>query len=128
MKYESDIKRTCNIIKEVFSKSRSPFPNKTIVDIEIKDNSLIAGKFNNFFADIIPKLASKINQSIFKSYYKYVASSLLKNPTINEAEFKTTLFALKRNKTCYYDEISANIVRGFMKKCTSLSFIVPANT
>ena len=51
----------------------------------------------------------------------------LKNPTINEAEFKTPLFALKRNKGCGYGEVSANIVRGFMTKCTSFSFIFPAN-
>ena len=66
MKDESDVKRTCNIIKEVISKSkvRSPFPNKTVVDIEMKYNSLIAEKFINFFADIDPKLTSKINQLI----------------------------------------------------------------
>ena len=49
LKYESDIKRTCNIIKEVIRKSkvRSPFPNKTMVDIEIKDNSLIAERYKS---------------------------------------------------------------------------------
>ena len=74
------MKRTCNIIKEVISKRkvRSPFPNTIIVDIEIKNSLLIPEKFNNFFADIVPKLASKINQSIFKIYYKYVTSSLSK--------------------------------------------------
>ena len=75
LKYESGIKRTCNIIKKVISKrkARSLFPNKIIVDMEIKDSMLIAEKINFFFADIVPKLASKINQPIFKTYYKYVA-------------------------------------------------------
>lgn len=47
----------------------------------------------------------------------------LKNLTINEAEFKTAFFALKRNKSSGHDEISVNIVLGFMKKCSILSFI-----
>ena len=43
-----------------------------------------------------------------------------KNLTINEAKFKMmTFFALKGNKSCGYDEISAKIVRGFMRKCTN---------
>ena len=58
LKYKSDIKLTCNIIKEVMSKSiRSPLPSRTILDIKIRDNSLTAKEFSNFFADIDPKLA-----------------------------------------------------------------------
>ena len=45
------------------------------------------------------------------------------NLIINEAGFKTVFFALKRYKSCGYDEINANIVQGFMKKWARLSFI-----
>ena len=47
LKYETDIKGTWNMIKELITKrkARSSFPNKIIVDIEIKDSLLIAEKF-----------------------------------------------------------------------------------
>ena len=65
-KYESGIKGTWNIIKDVIGKKkiRSFFPSKITVDIEIKDSLLIAENsfFNNFFADIDPKFASEILQ------------------------------------------------------------------
>lgn len=59
----------------------------------------IAEKFSTFLADIDPKSASK-NHQLIDQYLQYInnASSLLKNLTINEAEFKTAFFALKTNE------------------------------
>ena len=53
----------------------------------------------------------------------YCCFIFIKKITINKAEFQTTLFAFERNRTCGYDEFSANIVRGFMKNCASVIFI-----
>ena len=92
MKYESGIKGTWNIIKDVISKRqvRSFFTNKITVDIEIIGSLLIAEFFffNDIFADIDPTLASEILQ-LNNQYLQFInaALSLLKNITINEIEF-----------------------------------------
>ena len=73
-------------------------------------------------------MASEILQ-LNNQYLQFIdaALSLLKNITINEVEFQTAFFALKRNKSRGYDYISANIVRWFMNNCTGVSFIFSTN-
>ena len=66
LKYESGIKSTWNIIKEVIAKRKvkSSFPKNVIVDIEIKDNLLIAEKyFSIIFLLMLTKIGFK-NSSI----------------------------------------------------------------
>ena len=72
-KYESNIKKSRDIIKDAIEKTRyndqktwpRKFPSCTQTIINLK---LIAQKFNNFFTDIEPTLAKEIEN--FKVYHK----------------------------------------------------------
>ena len=128
MKYENDIKGTWTVIKEVIGKKKvlSSFPTRLIVDNkEITDSSTIAEKFNKFFVDIGPKLASKIPSTINRhTEYIEPAASSLQQITISEEEFETAFFALKRNKSTGDDDISANVVRSVYNEIKTPLFYI----
>ena len=117
-----------SIIKEVIRKKKviSCFPNKLILDNkEITDTSIIAEKFNNYFAAIGPKLASKIPQtSKHHSQYINAATPSLQQIKISEEEFKTAYLSLKRNKSSGYNDISANVVRNVYNKIQKPFFYI----
>ena len=65
IKYKNNIKKTWYVIKEAIGKTRcnnqTIFPKKVLIDEKIITNpKIIAGTFSNFFIDIRPKLAHKI--------------------------------------------------------------------
>ena len=78
-------------MKELIGKNKickPSFPQKIVIDaIEIVGKTKIANEFNNFFTNIGPKLAQKIQQPSrpFQSYMKTVNSELEnKKVTLNE--------------------------------------------
>ena len=78
LKYENDIKSTCNPVKEVVGlrEFRSPFSNKVIVDnAENTDSLRIAEKFNNIFANIV-KLAFKRSSIKYLFIRKWLNNTL----------------------------------------------------
>ena len=83
MKYKNNIKKTWDIIKEVIGKTKlksNILPRRLITDgIEKYDKKTIANKFNNYFVDVGPNLASNIPTSSkhFETYLNYDESSLL---------------------------------------------------
>ena len=77
IKYKNNIKKTWHVIKEAIRKTRcnnqTIFPKRVLIDEKIITNpKIIAEKFNNFFIDIGPKLAQKIEAptKTFESYLK----------------------------------------------------------
>ena len=76
--YKNNIKKK-HAIKEAIGKTRCDnqtiFPKKVLIDEKIITNpKIIAEKFNNFFIDIGPKLAQKIEAptETFESYLKKI--------------------------------------------------------
>jgi len=63
-KFQNDMTKTWKVIKEIIGKSKvvsNSLPRKVIVDeLEICDQKTIPEKFNNFFVNVGPKLASKV--------------------------------------------------------------------
>ena len=84
IKYKNNIKKTWHVIKEAIGKARfnnqTIFSKKVLIDEKIITNpKIIAEKFNNFFNDIGPKLAQKIEAptKTFESYLKKINKSSL---------------------------------------------------
>lgn len=63
--FQQDIKKTWQTINSLLSRGKkSNSPDKIIIDgTEISDKNIMAEKFNSYFADIGPKLASEIPSS-----------------------------------------------------------------
>ena len=126
--YKNDIKNTWKTISCILNKSKS---NK--VQIEqiissgnvISDKSKIANEFNNFFVNIGPELASKIdirNKKSYKSYLNRVVKSEFRfNPIENEFTLKVTNSLLSKS-SCGHDELSTK----FLKSITPV--LLPALT
>ena len=76
IKNQGDMKATWRIMKEIIGKSKvvsSTLPRRVIVNKEeIYDQNIIAEKFNNFFVNVGPSLASKIpnTDKKFENYFE----------------------------------------------------------
>ena len=76
LKYQNNIKKTWNVIKDAIGKNKSTqssFPKKIIHKTKtITDVHLIANHFNSYFTEIGPNLANKIEKSSinFEGYIK----------------------------------------------------------
>ena len=126
--YKNDIKNTWKTISCILNKSKS---NK--VQIEqiissgnvISDKSKIANEFSNFFVNIGPEKASKIdirNKKSYKSYLTRVVNSEFHfNPIENEFTLKVTNSLLSKS-SCGHDELSTK----FLKSITPV--LLPALT
>ena len=79
--------------------------------IEIHDAKSIAKKFNEFFVNIGPSLASKIPQcdQTFKSYLPPV-NTTLNETMLSEDEFEKAFKSLKRNRAPGHDGLDVNII------------------
>ena len=90
--YQSNAKKTWQIIKEVIGKTKlqhSTFPKMMLINnIENFDKTSIANNFNKYFTEIGPNLANKIDPSI-KSYERYLTRSntIINNTNLNDEEF-----------------------------------------
>ena len=115
-RYKNNIKKTWEVMKEVIGKQKidnNNFPKRIVIDNkEIFDDNKIADKFNNFFTEIGPKLASKINNSgkHFLSYLKDVNAPKISNTKLIDDELEKAFSSLKRNKSNGFDDISSNIL------------------
>ena len=89
--------------------------SKTFVDASsnfIEDPKVIANKFNEYFINIGPNLANKIQCKENDSFEKYLTgsyhSSMFLDP-ITENELASELKKMKSNKSCGYDGINTII-------------------
>ena len=86
--------------------------NTTIDEKETTDEKTIVEKFNHFFVNIGPKLASKmpVSNTHFEQYIKY-EGPILERRKLCDEELKNVFSALKNNKSQGYDGISTNVVK-----------------
>ena len=74
-KFKNDMKKTWDTIKSVLNRphSKKDIPESLIIDgKEINDRITIAEKFNDFFINVGPKFAAKINCEGKKSFTTYL--------------------------------------------------------
>ena len=78
MEATNDLKKTWKIIKNIISKNKRNSPTEIFVDSgkTITDKIAIVQKFNDFFVNIGPTLASKI-QSTNTNYKEYLCGDYL---------------------------------------------------
>jgi len=99
-KYESNIKKTWQVIKEITGKFKiknDNLPRHIVVNNQnIYDKKQIANHFNNFFTNIGPNLASKIPAAskCFKIYLENTESVFECGP-LTSKEFEEACFLFK---------------------------------
>ena len=114
--YENNMKSTWKVMKEIIGKSKNindTFPKQIIVDqIEINDAQSIADKFNEYYVNVGPSLASIIPEGdiSYRSYLPEVAITLGEN-SLTEDEFDEAFKALKSNKSPGSDGLHVNIIK-----------------
>ena len=113
--YGNDMKRTCNIIKEIIGLKKlsgNLFLKRLVVnDLEIFDQKTIAENFK-FFSKIGPKLASKMPHLHIscKHFLHDDYPSLEEKPITNDG-LNGALKSLKRRISSGYDEISFDVIK-----------------
>ena len=115
LKYQNNIKKTWQAIKEITGKTALKNDNlpRTIIlnNQKIHDKKEIAHAFNHFFTNAGPNLASKIPETpkSFKSFLKDTTHSF--DPGIlTVKELEDAFFSLKVNKSSGYDDINFNVI------------------
>ena len=119
-------------MKEIVGKAKINQKNLSkqlvINNKKINDKTEIANNFNEFFANVGPKLAEKIPDvnKTFESYIPAIDTSLL-HTDLTEKEFETASKSLKKDKApgfdkvhvivvlSVYDEVKKNIISDFKK-------------
>ena len=114
-KCEGNIKSTWKIMKEIAGKAKinqKNLPKQLVINNKkITDKTEIANNFNEFFANVGPKLAEKIpdvNKN-FESYIPVIDTSLF-HTDLTEKEFETAFKSLKKDKASGFDKVHANVV------------------
>ena len=100
-KYKNDIKNTWITIKSIFNKSHvKKFPDCfNINNVTVKDTQTIANKFNEYFTNIGPSLASKINPPANKSFKDYLINPPISDFNFKCISYKETINVINRLKT-----------------------------
>ncbi|XP_065679861.1 uncharacterized protein LOC136094168 [Hydra vulgaris] len=112
---KGDIKKTWDVIKEIIeNKNCKPnnLPTKVVINNEeFVSSDVISEKFNNFFVNIGPNLATKINcpSNSFETYLTNNNNELAFSELKIE-ELEVAIKSLKINKSPGIDDICSNIV------------------
>ena len=114
---QGNVKKTWSLINEVMNKNKSNknFPNTfTYNENEITDPYEIANKFNEYFANVGPKLAGKVPSSslTFKSFLdnQNHYESFFVDPA-TEDEVERELLKIDPTKSTGIDELSPKVIR-----------------
>ena len=115
-KYQNNVKKTWDVIKEVIGNTKSSsniLPNRLIVNnVEVSDRKQIAEHFNKYFVNVGPNLATSIPRSSkkFESFLSGNHQILHENP-LNDEEIKIAFSTLKSNKSPGFDDISSEVIK-----------------
>ena len=124
IKHKQNSRIVWKTLNEILNK---PNKNTNISKTFIQTNSTdvldnpkeIANKFNHYFVNVGPNLASKVKQLDNNSFDKYLKgnyqSSFFLNP-ITEHELELELKNTNSNKSCGYDGISTNVLKIIAKE------------
>ena len=116
IKYQNNIKKTWQVIKDVIGKTKSlsnHLPRRLIIDNnEIYNKKLIAEHFNDFFVTVGPKLADSIPATTrnFETYVNTIPNIMCEY-NLSDSEFQNGFFSLKANKSPGFDGISYDTVK-----------------
>ena len=122
-KYKSDMKNTWKHISSLLTKSNRKDitqinvkckVNGDDIDIKIKDKLAIANEFNNFFANIGPKLATSIKTDGIKNFDSYLRSpiqSTFKFKPYTENDTLKLIQSLKSKTSTGHDGISVRLLK-----------------
>ena len=133
-KYKYNIKNTWQTINTVIGKKSKPKAPTYFLDgsTKISDPKLIAKKFNSFFADIGPTLASKIHSpSSFSDFLDDPHQNTIFLNPIEEKEILDIVMNFKNGKSAGYDDISPTIVKSvipFISKPLAFIFNLSLST
>ena len=114
--YKNNSKKTWEIINKITGRSKAKkesLPkNININNKYISEKNEMCKKLNEYFVNVGPELASKINNSNF-SFDHYLGNpcpSEIENNDLSFKEFDSALSYLKPNKASGYDDINSNII------------------
>ena len=116
-RYKSNIRKTWSTINDILrkTKKKTTFPEYFKDDAAvITDKLTIANKFNIFFTNIGPNLASKIvapHQKDFKDYLITPPRSIFKFEQIDETVIGSIFDKLPSKSSCGYDNISLKLLK-----------------
>ena len=115
-KHKHDIKNTWKTISEILCKSskiNNPIKEIRTVNLLISNMSDICNRFNNFFVNIGPNLASAISPSSnvrYTSFLKKIVHSSFHFDLINEPEVLKVVSSLKNKDSAGYDGLSTKLL------------------
>ena len=114
-KYQNNIKKTWDVIKEIIGSTKSSshhLPKKLIVNVGITREKQIAESFNKYFVSVGPKLAASIPISD-RSIESFLAGSYqtLNEIPLTDKELQIAFLTLKSNKSPGYDDINPDVVK-----------------
>lgn len=111
---KNNIKNTWRTINDILGKNKKASPATYFNDnnTKITDPNVIADQFNNFFADVGPALASKINTNTNFSEFLTAPfqKSIFFNPTSGK-EILDIIAKFKNGKSSGNDDISPSVVK-----------------
>ena len=116
-KFKNDIKNTSGTIKQILNRtlSKENLPEAFLIDnVMTSDHTIIANKFNTFFANVGFKLAENITDAENTNFRDYLLNQSLQNFTselISEATTMAMLNNLKPKPSCGYDGISTKLLK-----------------
>ena len=114
-KYQNNVKKTWDVIKEVIGSTKSTshtLPKRLIINnVEVLEKKKIAEHFNRYFVNIGQNLASKIptSQKNFQDFLTGNYPSFAESP-LTDDEIKIAFTSLKSKKSSGFDDVSPNVV------------------
>ena len=130
-KFKNDIKNTWGTIKQILNRTRSKenLPEAFLIDnVMTSDHTIIANKFNTFFANVGFKLAENITDADNTNFRDYLLNPSMHNLTfelISEATTMETLNNLKSKPSCGHDGISTKLLKACkLEICKPLTLII----
>ncbi len=91
----------------------------------ISDKCIIANRFNTFFTNAGPTLASKTTTSGGKSYKDYLNNPIFHTFSFNPISMKTTVNIIDRlpsKSSCGKDGISTQLLKLIKKQCSHSNY------
>ena len=119
--YKNDNKNTWKTLKDVIGKTKineNRLPKKKALENkEITEQKVAAVKFNEFYVNVGPNLASKIlqNSNDYKSHLPDI-TTLFAEQNLTEQELEEAVASLKPNKSPSCDSIYVNVIKAIYKE------------
>ena len=115
-RFKLDAKKTWDQIKGILNKQKSnSLPSDFLIDgNQVSDKKIIADKFNIYFNNIGPDLASKIDtfgKKSFKSYLTNTPTAKFELHLVTEQEIINIIQNMQPKNTFGYDEISNKLLK-----------------